>query len=50
MVEGGETMSIFIFGLLIAAHAAFALFVYDEAGMSLGLSRQIKQLDERYRQ
>lgn len=43
-------MGAFIFGLIVGAAAALALFIYDEGEVFLKLSRRIKQTAERYRE
>jgi hypothetical protein len=43
-------MGAFIFGLMVGAAGALALFIYDEGELFLKLSRRIKLTSERYRQ
>ena len=43
-------MGAFIFGLIVGAGGALALFIYDEGGVFLRLSQRIKQTAERYRE
>jgi hypothetical protein len=43
-------MGAFILGLIVGAGGALMLFIYDEGEVFLKLSRQIKQVAERYKQ
>jgi len=43
-------MGAFILGLIIGAGGTLMLFIYDEGEVFLKLSRQIKQVAQRYKQ
>ncbi|HSU91149.1 MAG TPA: hypothetical protein VLI44_06855 [Sporolactobacillaceae bacterium] len=43
-------MGLFILGVIVGAVGALVFFIYDEGGLFLKLSRQIKQTAERYKQ
>ncbi|MCL5045073.1 MAG: hypothetical protein M1336_07285 [Deltaproteobacteria bacterium] len=43
-------MGAFLLGLIVGFAAALALFIYDQGEVFLKLSRQIKQVVERYKQ
>ncbi|MFZ0889982.1 MAG: hypothetical protein WA005_16165 [Candidatus Binataceae bacterium] len=43
-------MGTFILGLIIGAGGTLMLFIYDEGEVFLKLSRQIKQVTQRYKQ
>jgi hypothetical protein len=45
-----KVMGEFILGLLVGAGGTLALFIYDEGEVFLRLSRQVKQVAQRYKQ
>jgi hypothetical protein len=46
---GLKIMGEFILGLIIGAGGVLFLFLYDEGDLFLRLSRQVKQVAERYK-